>query len=127
MAKTTTETQLSRIRKQRELLDQKEKALLAKTNGAAINKILQLAKKEGVTLEQISEAMGRGKKPNVRKAKATKGHLAGRKVPPKYRNPTNNAQTWSGRGVSPLWIRELKSRGEIELALIPSSGLVHEQ
>lgn len=119
MARTTLETQILKVRKQRELLDKKEKELLAKTNGSAINKILQIAKKEGVTLEQITEAMTNGKKAKAHKVKTTKGPLAGKKVPPKYRNPANNLQTWTGRGISPSWINELKSRGEIDLALIP--------
>jgi DNA-binding protein H-NS len=26
------------------------------------------------------------------------------KVPPKYRNPENPAETWAGRGLKPLWL-----------------------
>jgi DNA-binding protein H-NS len=33
------------------------------------------------------------------------GRGAGRgKVPPKYRNPDNSAETWAGRGLTPLWL-----------------------
>jgi DNA-binding protein H-NS len=33
-------------------------------------------------------------------------------VAPKYRNPENPAQTWSGRGKRPLWFSEaLKKKG----------------
>jgi DNA-binding protein H-NS len=30
--------------------------------------------------------------------------LAGIKVKPKYRNPTNRTETWSGRGLRPRWL-----------------------
>lgn len=35
-----------------------------------------------------------------------KGRGAGKrgKVPPKYRNPTDPSQTWSGRGRTPKWV-----------------------
>jgi DNA-binding protein H-NS len=28
------------------------------------------------------------------------------KVPPKYQNPENHAETWSGRGRRPRWLRD---------------------
>jgi DNA-binding protein H-NS len=30
--------------------------------------------------------------------------LAGRKLEPKYRNPANKHETWSGRGLRPRWL-----------------------
>ena len=30
---------------------------------------------------------------------------------PKYRNPDNPAETWSGRGAEPKWLRDLESQG----------------
>jgi len=30
--------------------------------------------------------------------------LAGRKLKPKYRNPANKTETWSGRGLQPRWL-----------------------
>jgi DNA-binding protein H-NS len=44
----------------------------------------------------------------------TRGGKAGKKaaVAPKYQNPSNHAQTWSGRGKRPFWFVEaLKRRG----------------
>lgn len=32
------------------------------------------------------------------------------KVAPKYRNPENPEQTWSGRGKPPLWIKDVEDR-----------------
>ena len=33
------------------------------------------------------------------------------KVPPKYRNPDNAEMTWTGRGVTPVWMRTLIESG----------------
>ncbi len=46
----------------------------------------------------------------TRGGRSAKGPKAA--VAPKYRNPDNAAQTWSGRGKRPLWFNEaLKKRG----------------
>lgn len=40
---------------------------------------------------------------------------SGRKAkvnPPKYRNPEDPTQTWSGRGRQPAWIKDALARGE---------------
>lgn len=34
------------------------------------------------------------------------------KVAPKYRNPTNAKETWSGRGLKPRWMAELVKKGK---------------
>lgn len=33
------------------------------------------------------------------------------RVPPKYRNPHNPDQTWSGRGRRPKWLQQLEAEG----------------
>ena len=59
----------------------------------------------GLTLDEVYPKRG-GKGP-----KAT--------VAPKYRNPDNATQTWSGRGKRPLWfVDALKKRGVTEESLL---------
>jgi len=41
-----------------------------------------------------------------RKEKADKPKLA-----PKYRNPENSSETWTGRGRTPLWLADALARG----------------
>jgi len=36
---------------------------------------------------------------------------ASRELPPKYRNPSNDAQTWTGRGRKPRWLIEALAAG----------------
>ncbi|HTQ07400.1 MAG TPA: H-NS histone family protein [Polyangiaceae bacterium] len=35
-----------------------------------------------------------------------------KQVVPKYRNPRNPAQTWSGRGAQPLWVKDALAAGK---------------
>ena len=120
MARTTVANQLAYIRKQRELLDKKEQALKAKSHDKVLTKIVSLAKEAGLTAADIAKALNSGK--STKSAKASKGPkkgaLAGKKVAPKYRNPANPEQTWTGRGVSPTWVQALKAAGTLETALI---------
>ena len=37
--------------------------------------------------------------------------LKGRKIPPKYRNPKNPEETWTGRGRQPKWLAQELARG----------------
>ncbi|WP_016850206.1 H-NS family nucleoid-associated regulatory protein, partial [Xanthomonas citri] len=54
------------------------------------------------------------------------GPRAGRKlgkVPPKYRNPGNAQETWTGRGKQPRWLAELTAAGKkVEDFLISKVG-----
>jgi DNA-binding protein H-NS len=120
MARTTVENQLAAIRKQRELLDKKEQALKAKSHDKVLSKIVTMAKEAGLSAADITKALSSGKLIKAGKAPkaAKKGALAGKKVAPKYRNPSNPEQTWTGRGVSPTWVQALKATGTLDSALI---------
>jgi len=120
MARTTVENQLASIRKQRELLDKKEQALKSKSHDKVLAKIVEMAKDAGLTASDVAKAFSAGKPAKAAKAPkaAKKGALAGKKVAPKYRNPANPEQTWTGRGVSPTWVQALKTAGTLDTALI---------
>jgi DNA-binding protein H-NS len=86
-------------------------------------------------LEARAEALKHEEKPGLKQLKAlvkkyrltpcylqlaVNGHgrrglskLAGRKLKPKYRNPANKTETWSGRGLQPKWlVTAMKSTGK---------------
>jgi DNA-binding protein H-NS len=45
------------------------------------------------------------------------------RIPPKYRNPANPYQTWTGRGRTPLWVKRLRMEGKsIEDLRIPETA-----
>ncbi|WP_408595821.1 H-NS family nucleoid-associated regulatory protein [Limnohabitans sp.] len=119
MARTTVAAQLAKLRKDREILEKREKALLAKTNDKVLGQIVALAKDAGITAADIVKALGAAKPTKAKAPRAAKkGALAGKKVAAKYRNPVNPEQTWTGRGVSPAWVQALKTAGTLDTALI---------
>jgi DNA-binding protein H-NS len=131
MARATVEAQLARLRKLREAIEAKEKALLARANDKVIAEIVALAKKHNVTIEELGDAMDTAKRKrsakgtrHVEKAprNATKTSDKRAKVAPKYRNPSDANQTWTGRGISPAWIKALKDAGTLDTALIAAAA-----
>jgi DNA-binding protein H-NS len=83
------------------LKDDIEKALV-KAEKSAREEALKAAQKAaaafGYSLDEIS-----GKKSGAGKSRA--------KAAPKYRNPDNAEQTWTGRGRKPQWIHDAIARG----------------
>lgn len=67
----------------------------AKSN--ALKEMQAIAKKHGLSLDDV---VGR-------KGKKTKAKAA-----PKYRNPANADETWSGRGRQPVWFKEAIAKGK---------------
>jgi len=117
MARITVEAQLAKLRKAKADLEKKEQALLNRTQGKVIAKIIQLATDNGISAAQIEEALKSGKPAKPRKSAKSASGVRG-KVAPKYRNPTNAEQTWTGRGKAPLWVQALKNAGTLDTALI---------
>jgi DNA-binding protein H-NS len=77
------------------------------------SKITKFAKAEGYTIEELFGGAGAGTR--GRKAAAKPGPKAGRKlgkVAPKYRNPANPKETWTGRGKQPRWLAALTAKGK---------------
>lgn len=61
-------------------------------------KLAALAEKSGYSVEELFGKSRRGGGPRG-------------KVAPKYRNPNNPSETWTGRGRMPLWIKTLTDKG----------------
>ena len=121
MARTAnTQAQIAKLKKQLEALQKKESAVKSKKQDKALAAIVKLAKENEISAKDIEAAMGSSKAKKATKAKgaAKKSSLSGKKVAPKYRNPSNHEQTWTGRGVSPTWVQALKAEGKLESALI---------
>ena len=68
---------------------------------------------EGYTIAELfGTASATGGEPRAAKAPRAPRKTAGTKVPPKYRNPDNAEQTWTGRGKQPRWMAEEVSKGK---------------
>ena len=119
MARTTVAAQIAKLRKDREALEKRIKALQNRANDKVLARIVQLAKDNGLTVDDISKALGASKTAKPKAARAAKKKTGtGVKVAPKYRNPANEHQTWTGRGKTPLWAKALKDADQLNQALI---------
>lgn len=134
MARITIEARIAKIRRDREALEKKEQSLLAQSTDRAIKKILAIMKDSGLTPAQVVKALaaaGASAAPAAKskETKAPKGAAKGvkpafapkpkgAKVAPKYRNPENREQTWTGRGIPPTWARLMRESGRLDEALI---------
>ena len=79
----------------------------SKQNKAVIAEIKKLASSIGMTVtltEKTSSAVSAKKKTAAPKRQT-------KKVAPKYRNPSDASQTWTGRGLKPKWLKELLDQG----------------
>lgn len=78
--------------------------------GVVRRKLTQQARNEGYT---IAELFGTGgavvREPRASAAKKARKPLG--KVAPKYRNPANPTETWSGRGKQPRWLAAYTDNG----------------
>jgi DNA-binding protein H-NS len=118
MARVTVVSQLEKIRAAKAKLEREEKKLLSRTHDKALGQIVQIARNAGLSAEQIVAALGgKGRaKPAKAPRKATTG--TARKVAPKYRDPANPNNTWTGRGRMPQWVAALHAKGELASAEI---------
>lgn len=75
-------------------------------------KLKAAAAAEGYTITELFAGKSAKAAP-ARKARkaAKKGRRLG-KVAPKYRNPANKSETWTGRGKPPRWMAPLLKKGK---------------
>jgi DNA-binding protein H-NS len=98
--------QKAQLEKQQAELEKQIQAAREAEHSGVVAHIRALMAEHGIS---VAELGGRGKAGGgVRVRKASS--LAGKKVPPKYRNKATG-QTWSGRGLQPKWLREALAQG----------------
>lgn len=81
-------------------IDKEIKARKRDEEKQAREELKQVAQKYGFSLDELVAARS-GKSAGSSKSKA----------PPKYINPDDSSQTWSGRGRKPAWVKEWEQRG----------------
>lgn len=84
--------------------EQQKKKIHRERVGEVRRKLTAMAKAEGYTIEELFGSGG--------------GRKSGGKVPPKYQNPSDPTQTWTGRGKRPNWFKELLASGKKESDLL---------
>ena len=102
-----TATELKRLRSK---VDSEIKRRDDSARKEVMRKLRKIAAEHGVALDDVlteAKPSGNRRKP-LRKASPTKG----RKVPVKYRNPSDSTQGWTGRGRKPRWVEEWLTAGK---------------
>lgn len=88
--------------------------------------LTRAAKAQGYSIEELFGAAASAGPGRPAAAAGKPGPRAGRKlgkVAPKYRNPANAQETWTGRGKQPRWLAELTAAGKkVEDFLIKKDG-----
>lgn len=90
-------------------VEQRRKALRSETIEKARKEVHRVLAAEGLTFEDVfGGSRGRSARAGVSKVK------------PKYQNPANPAQQWSGRGLKPRWFADALQAGKNEKDLLIS-------
>ncbi|MFK7996051.1 MAG: H-NS family nucleoid-associated regulatory protein [Granulosicoccus sp.] len=111
MAQKYTGWSLDKLKKERLKIDQAIKIKEKRDKKATLAKMVAIAKQNGFELNellsdstltaQIDSKSGTGQKTAKPRAK----------VAPKYKNPLDLTQTWTGRGRQPKWVKEQLENG----------------
>lgn len=73
-----------------------------------VRQMRQLASTIGVAIDIVPEARAAGKRAGGPRPK----------TPPKFHNPANTSQTWTGRGPKPKWFKDAIASGKNPDALL---------
>jgi DNA-binding protein H-NS len=112
--------ELLAIARERNKLDLKEKALLAGQKKQAINRVLEMMEVGQIQLEDLKTALKGAASLGLKQKglKDKKGAKPTKKVAPKYRHPDDPGIVWSGRGKTPVWLKELQEQGRAKEAKV---------
>lgn len=105
------------VKELRSLISTAEKQqtkILTRPKAAAMRaKINKYVKDHGYTIEELYGAVSTASSDTSKKRTGRKpAKTAGSKVAPKYRNPANPNETWTGRGRQPKWMAALVQAGK---------------
>jgi DNA-binding protein H-NS len=79
---------------------------LKKFEKPGIKQLRTVLRKYKLSIADVKLAMNAGAAAGRRSA------LRGRKLKPKYRNPSDKSQTWAGRGIRPKWLTSALKGGK---------------
>lgn len=112
--------ELIAIQRERNKLDAKEKALLSELKKDAVSRVLEIMDLAKINITDLRNALKGATELGVRQKgpKSKKGAKPTKKVPPKFRHPDDPGIVWSGRGKTPVWLRELEKKGRAKEARV---------
>ena len=120
---------LEKLKKERLKIDKAISLAEKRDKKATLQKMAAIARQNGFELHELMTTTGTGQfgKSEAR-TRPTKRKSAPRraKVAPKYQNPNDSTQTWTGRGRQPLWVKDLLDNGatltDLMIVAIPSDS-----
>lgn len=124
MPRLSVEDQFKKLQKQKIAIQQLEQTILDKDTKKSLQRVVAVIEKAvaaafSIASEGAPKKRGRPAGSGaVAKTGKRKSKLAGVKVAPKYRNPADKNQTWTGRGRMPLWAAEMYEADTLHKALI---------
>ena len=125
--KTKIEKELAALRKRREIINLREQEILKAVRKKALANIVSITSEFGLEVPEVVAALnattpkrflGNNTTKKGPPSKIEKVVGRSRKVLPKYSNPENPEETWTGRGRSPAWIASLRENDKLDAALI---------
>ena len=125
--KTQIEKELAALRKRRQLINLREQEILKAVRKKVLGNIVSIANEYGLDVPEVVAALNTSAPKGVRGKNTVKkspltiiNKVIGqpRTVLPKYSNPKNPEETWTGRGRSPAWVASLRENGRLDTALI---------
>jgi len=95
------------MKKYEDLSTEELEAIIDNAHNALKDKQAVVKKEAIAKMKKLAASIG----VNIEIHEDRKTIKKGKKVDPKYRNPNDPDQTWTGRGVMPKWIKELIDGG----------------
>lgn len=103
LIQVSTDASYEELRDAQDRLNAQIEAKRADARAEAITKIVGLVTEFELSADELNRALvGKGKPGRKPGSKSTRSTVA-----PKYRNPADPSQTWTGRGVAPAWIKDV--------------------
>lgn len=99
--KAYSEWSVSKLKTELAKIEKAIETAEARDRQAALDKVRSVAKQHGFELAELVDTTGASGRRRGAKSARPKA-----KVAPKYRNPNDPSQTWSGRGRTPRWMQE---------------------
>ncbi len=113
---TQARKQQTALKKRKPVVGVRKKLIaLAKADGYTIAELFggkAAAKKAAPAKKAAKKSAEKATKKAAKAAKTAKLRKPGKKVAPKYRNPANTKELWSGRGKQPRWLAEQVKKGK---------------
>lgn len=118
----STDASYAELREAEDRIKEQLAKVASQARQEALDTIVSSIKEFGFTAEELNAAItGKrkpGRKPGIKGAVAP---VTSKKAAPKYRNPADHSQTWTGRGVAPGWIKDV-AKDARDAYLIPQEA-----